>query len=237
MTPCPKSSISSTIRKKCEEPFLLQKPMILDVHTHTLPSQLGTAIVSANLDSWKPQPDHWYALGIHPWNIVENGEEQLRQLRTLLLSDTSEQIRMVGEMGLDKMRGPAMDVQRSVFIEQLKIALSIGKNPVIHDVHCMAEILAIRRELRYTQPWLIHGFRGGPEQARQYLRAGCHVSLGPRFRLDTLLSLPFDELFLESDDQPEKLKRLYDDVSQQLNMPIHELEQQVNDNVLHLLNN
>ena len=210
--------------------------MILDVHTHILPLQAGTAIVSVSPDNWLPQPGHWYALGIHPWNIVGNGEEQLRQLRSLLLSDTSEQIRMLGEMGLDKLRGPAMEIQRSVFLEQLKIALSIGKKPVIHDVHSMTEILAVRRELRFTQPWLIHGFRGGPEQARQYLHAGCHISLGPHFRPDTLLSLPFDELFLESDNHPERLQALYDDVSTLLNIPIQTLKQQVNDNVLHLLN-
>ena len=223
---------------------LPRNPMILDVHTHTLPLQPGTAIVSissgewaAQQGAWTPQREHKYAVGLHPWDIVGDGEQQLQLLRSLLLSDTSGQIWMVGETGLDKRRGPSMEIQRAVFIEQLKIAHSIGKIPIVHDVHCMAEILAIRRELRHTEPWLIHGFRGGPEQARQYLRAGCHVSLGLHFRPDTLLSLPPDELFLESDEHPEKLQALYDDISQQLNMPVQALKQQVNDNVLHLLRN
>ena len=200
--------------------------MILDVHTHALPQQPGTAIVSTNVDKWQ-----------HPWDITEDGQKQLEQLRLILSSDASRQIWMLGEMGLDKLRGPALDIQRSVFVEQLKIALSIGKKPVIHDVHCMSEILAVRRKLRTTQPWLIHGFRGGPEQARQYILAGCHLSLGLHYRLDTLLSLPLDEFFLESDDHPELLEKLYADVSRQLNLPVQVLKQQVNDNVLHLLNN
>ena len=223
---------------------LPRNPMILDVHTHTLPPQPGTAIVSIRSSewavqqgAWTPQPGHWYAVGLHPWDIVGDGEEQLRLLRSLLLSDTSGQIQMVGETGLDKRRGPSMEIQRAVFVEQLKTAHSIGKIPVVHDVRCMAEILAIRRELHYTEPWLIHGFRGGPEQAQQYLRAGCHVSLGVHFRSDTLLSLPPNELFLESDEHPEKLQALYDDVSQLLNMPVQAIKQQVNDNVLHLLRN
>lgn len=211
--------------------------MILDVHTHALPQQPGTAIVSTNADKWQPQPGQWYALGIHPWDIEEDGQRQLEQLRFILSSDVSGQIQMLGEMGLDKLRGPALEIQRSVFIEQLEISLSIGKKPVIHDVHCMTEILAVRRELRTKQPWLIHGFRGGPEQAQQYLRAGCHLSLGLHYRPDTLLSLPMDELFLESDDNPEMLDKLYTDVSLRLNLPVQALKQQVNDNVLHLLNN
>lgn len=210
--------------------------MILDVHTHALPQQPGTAIVSTNVDKWQPQPGQRYALGIHPWDITEDGQKQLDQLRLILSSDASRQIWMLGEMGLDKLRGPALDIQRSVFVEQLKISLSIGKKPVIHDVHCMSEILAVRRRLRTTQPWLIHGFRGGPEQARQYILAGCHLSLGLHYRLDTLLSLPLDEFFLESDDHPELLEKLYADVSRQLNLPVQVLKQQVNDNVLHLLN-
>ena len=210
--------------------------MILDVHTHTLPQQPGTAIVSSSVENWRPESGQWYAVGIHPWDIIADGREQLERLRTLLQEDSSGQIRMLGEMGLDKLRGPALNIQREVFMEQLKIAHSIGKNPVIHDVRSMAEILAVRRELRTSQPWLIHGFRGGPEQARQYLRAGCHVSLGPRFRPDTLLSLPLDELFLESDEAPDNLETLYGEVSHHLNIPVQTLKSQVNDNVFRLLN-
>lgn len=210
--------------------------MILDVHTHIAPPQPGTAIVSTSVDNWHPEPGQWYAVGIHPWDIVADGREQLERLRTLLQDDSSGQIRMLGEMGLDKLRGPALEIQRSVFVEQLKIAHSIGRNPVIHDVRSMNEILAVRRELRCSQPWLIHGFAGGPEQARQYLRAGCHVSLGRRYRPDTLQSLSLDELFLESDEDPDSLEKLYDEVSRHLNLPVQTLKSQVNNNVLHLLN-
>ena len=209
--------------------------MILDVHTHVLPARPGSAIVSVSADDWQPLPGQWYAVGIHPWAIRDDGEEQLSRLRALLEADTSGQIRMMGEMGLDHMHGPAMEIQREVFSEQLKIAHSIGKTPVIHDVRAMADLLAVRRDLRDTSPWLIHGFRGGPEQARQYLRAGCHVSLGIRFRLDTLLALTPDELFLESDEAPDSLPALYVRVSEALRMPLETLQQQVNENVLHLL--
>ena len=230
------SFVFSIIKRRCEELSLLRSHMILDIHTHTLPLQPGTAIVSVNAEEWHPFPGHWYAVGIHPWNIIDDGQEQLEHLRTVLSTDAFGQIRMLGEMGLDKRQGPAMEIQRKVFVEQLKIAHSIGKNTVIHDVRSMAELLAVRRELRCTQPWLIHGFRGGPEQARQYLRAGCHLSLGIRHNPDTLLSLPLHELFFESDEDPDSLKTLYDKAAQCLNISVEVLKSQVNNNVLHLLN-
>jgi len=209
--------------------------MILDAHSHTLPSCPGTAIVSSGVDDWHPLPGHIYAVGIHPWHIVDDGEEQLARLEAILQSDASGQIRMMGEMGLDKRRGPALDIQQDVFAKQIALSHSYGMTVVVHDVHAMTEILALRHAHRSTMPWLIHGFRGGPEQARQYLRAGCHVSLGSHYRADTLLALPPDELFLESDDNPDTLAALYDDVARCLRLPVETVEQRVNDNILRFL--
>jgi len=210
--------------------------MIIDAHTHRLPSVAGTAIVSIGTgDGFQPQPGHCYAVGIHPWHIRDDGRRQLDALHALLDSDTSGQLCMVGEAGLDKRRGPAWDIQLSVFSEQAKKAHSIGKSLVVHDVRATAELLAVRRQLHITTPWLVHGFRGGPEHARQYLRAGCHLSLGLHYHPETLLALPPDELFLESDDAPDSLPALYADVARRLGRPVEVLKQQVGDNILHHL--
>ena len=211
-------------------------PLITDAHTHRLPAVAGTAIVSVSLtDGFSPQPGHRYAVGIHPWDIEGDGTRQLDALRSLLAHDTSGQLCMLGEAGLDKRRGPAWDIQLAVFSEQARLAHSVGKALVVHDVHATAELLSVRRTLGITTPWLVHGFRGGPEHARQYLRAGCHLSLGPRYRPETLMALPPDELFLESDEAINSLDALYADVAERLRRPVETLKQQVNDNILHHL--
>lgn len=211
-------------------------PLITDAHTHLLPAVAGTAIVSVSLtDGFKPQPGHHYAVGIHPWDIEGDGIRQLDALRSLFAHDISGRLCMLGEAGLDKRRGPAWNIQLAVFSEQARLAHSFGKTLVVHDVHATSELLSVRRTLGITTPWLVHGFRGSPEHARQYLRAGCHLSLGPRYRPETLMALPPDELFLESDDDIDSLDTLYADVAGRLRRPVESLKQQVNDNILHHL--
>ena len=217
-----------------------KKTLVTDVHTHNLPEKAGSAIVSLSPQAFlnltpEQRQTNLFAIGIHPWYIEGSGAEQLSLLESVLQGEDSESIVMLGEMGLDKKQGASPDIQRSVFISQLELALRYDKIPVIHDVRSMQEILQLRKSLRFTSPWLIHGFRGGAEQAQQYLRAGCHLSLGMHYKTETLLSLPANEIFLESDDDSLGLANLYERVAKDLNTTVSALSQQVSDNVMRLL--
>ncbi len=66
--------------------------------------------------------------------------------------------------------------------------------------------MALKKELKPTQPWIIHGFRGKPQQAGQLLRAGFNLSLGPNFNPETARVIPSDRLHIETDDSPVTLK-------------------------------
>lgn len=212
------------------------KTLISDVHTHSEPLVAGTAVVSLSVTKgWMPHEGQLYAAGLHPWDVDEHWAERVEELRELYRSPSSGQLVMIGEMGLDKLRGGDYGLQRRALTEQLEIAESIGRIPVIHDVRSMNELLSLRRELRCQLPWLIHGFRGGAEQARQYLRAGCHLSLGQHFREDALRALPVEEIFLESDDLPDSLAVAYALAASVTGLSAETLRQHVNDNVLNLL--
>lgn len=215
------------------------KSLIFDVHAHSLPAEPGTAIVSVS-----PQPDFMpsegqlYAVGLHPWDVDNDWPEQVECIEALYRHTAHRsQLVMMGEMGLDRLRGADLTLQSQALAAQLKMAESIGKIPIIHDVHCMAELLALRRELRCQLPWLVHGFRGGPEQMRQYLRADCHVSLGAHFRSDTLLALPHDELFLESDDDAPSLPFTYERAASLLGLTTRDLRLHVSRNICRLMGN
>ena len=213
------------------------KSRIFDIHTHLLPAKPGTAFVSvtSQLD-FTPHEGHLYAFGLHPWDVDEAWPEQVERMEALYRHAVHrDQLVMMGEMGLDRLRGADLALQSQALTAQLKMAESIGKIPIIHDVHSMAELLALRRELRCQLPWLVHGFRGGPEQMRQYLRAGCHLSLGSHFQAETLLALPDDELFLESDNDATALPLVYQRVSALLGQPVEAIRSQVSDNVCRLL--
>jgi TatD DNase family protein len=66
-------------------------------------------------------------------------------------------------------------------------------------VKAVDELLAIRKEMGVKHPWVLHGYRGGPEQAEQLRKQGIYVSLGLDYNTDTLLDMPFEYLLLESD--------------------------------------
>ena len=70
-----------------------------------------------------------------------------------------------GEAGFDKLRGPSVELQRSVFAEQVKIAGENRKPLVIHCVKAWDELLAAHKNLKPVTPWLVHGFRGKKELA------------------------------------------------------------------------
>ena len=58
-----------------------------------------------------------------------------------------------------------------VFREHVKLSEMLRKPLIVHCVKAVDELLAIRKEMGVTHPWVLHGYRGGPEQAEQLRRA------------------------------------------------------------------
>ena len=188
-------------------------PLLIDIHTHHEPAIAGTAIVSN---------------GIHPWAIDDAWK---RTFETY--TKTAKNVLFIGESGLDKRRGPSLELQQEVFMEHVRLSEALGKPMVVHCVKALPEMLEIRKAFRCSQTWVFHGFRGGIEQAEQIWRAGCHVSFGLSFREETLRATPAAELFIESDEAD--INEAYRRVSDCLGQPEEALRQQVNDNILRLL--
>lgn len=53
-----------------------------------------------------------------------------------------------------------------------------GKPLVIHLVKAVDELLKVKRDLRPSNPWIIHGFRGKAALAEEYLKHGFYLSFG-----------------------------------------------------------
>ena len=70
---------------------------------------------------------------------------------------------------------------------------------IVHVVRAFDRIIHLKKSLKPAQKWLIHGFRGGPEQARQLLGCGFSLSLGLAAREETVLSIPRGFLLAETD--------------------------------------
>ena len=87
-----------------------------------------------------------------------------------------------------------MDVQMEAMRAQVEIAAKVGKPVIVHCVKAMEQLMVLRKEYVVTcnsrgwkpQTWVIHGFRGKPEQAKQLMAKGMRISLGHQYNIDTL---------------------------------------------------
>ena len=206
--------------------------MIYDVHTHHLPSTPGEAIVQLTPDTPTLLPGHLYSVGLHPWNIRDDWHTQMAKLLVMALHT---HVLMIGETGLDKKNSPAsMEVQMEVFREHVHLSELIRKPLIVHCVKAFDELLSIRKEMKATLPWVIHGFRGGVEQWQQLTRAGLLVSIGKHYDPTLIKELAPSQLLIESDDTTE-LDTIYNNVSSDTGFSVTDLRQHVANNTYHLL--
>lgn len=171
--------------------------MIYDIHTHHHPNNPGEAIVQFTPDTFAPQLGHLYSVGLHPWEIRADWRVQMARMLVIALHP---QVAMIGEAGMDKKNGAApLEQQIEVFREHVRLSELVRKPLIVHCVKAIDELLAIRKEMKATLPWVFHGFRGGVEQWKQLTRAGIYVSIGECHDRALLKEIPLTQLFLESD--------------------------------------
>ena len=169
-----------------------------DIHTHTFSSGHEPDLTRIyNVSLPHPELQAPFSVGILPWEIDSDPRTQIEQ--TIRLSELPGCV-AIGECGIDNLRCSRPDIQTDVFREMIRISEQQAKPLIVHGVKAEAELIALRRTLRPHQPWILHGFRGKPQQAQQFLTHGFLFSLGPRFREDTIRALPDDCFFIESDD-------------------------------------
>lgn len=164
--------------------------MILDTHTHTL--KPGAVV---NLDpGQKMLPGYRYSVAIHPWHTAEGDFDYVLALAQ------SPQVVAIGETGLDKLRGPSLEKQTELFVRHAHLAQQLGKPLIIHAVRTFPELIRLKRELRPSVPWIIHGFRGNATLARELLRHGFYLSYGTRNNPDAVAATPRDRRLIETDE-------------------------------------
>lgn len=174
---------------------------MFDFHTHRMDTPPGAGIVCLPQEvvlAWGSEgcrvaslpgaeAGALYAAGIHPWWVAEEDfslEAHLAGLRCLL--QQRAEVVEIGECGFDSVltgrdgQKPApLEVQERVFVAQVELSEAFGRPMTIHCVRCFYRLLRLRKELRPTQRWTIHGFRSKPALARQLLAAGFDLSFGP----------------------------------------------------------
>lgn len=186
----------------------MKRRIPVNIHTHIEPLIPGEAIVNCFPEKFAPKRRGWYSVGIHPWYITDDiSTIVMRSCFDVLVQ--SEQVLAVGEAGLDKLASTPLDKQIEVFEYQAQFAKSYDKPLIIHLVKAMDELLKLKKKIRPTNPWIIHGFRGNAILAEEFLRHGFYLSFGDKYQEEALRTVPADKLFLETDESVVPIDELY----------------------------
>jgi TatD DNase family protein len=171
--------------------------------------------------------------GIHPWHLeADILDSLLHRVRSAAIFPN---VIALGETGFDKLRGPAMDIQLKAFEEQILISEIIGKPVFIHCVRARDQLLPVHKRLKPKMPWMVHGFRGNPDLARQLLSRGLYLSFWFDFALrpessELLSGMPRDRIFLETDGSDLSIVALYNKVAADLKLSDEELKSVIHAN-------
>src|SRR6266851_8470300 len=117
-------------------------------------------------------------IGVHPHDASKATDDIYQRLAMLA---SHPKVVAIGETGLDYHYDHSpRNVQRDVFIEQMRIARDAGKPIVIHTREAWGDTIAL-----LTEHWvpshlggIIHCFSEGPREAEQALAIGFHISFG-----------------------------------------------------------
>ncbi len=170
--------------------------------------------------------DYVYAaVGVHPSETAELGEENFEGLKKMCLHPRCV---AVGEIGLDyHWPEPGPGTQKAWFVRQLALAREIGKPVVIHSRDACQDTLDVMKAEKCGEiGGVIHCYAYSKETAREYLDMDFFFGIGgvltfknARKLREAAAYIPLDKLVIETDcpylaPEPNRGKR-----NSSLNLP------------------
>lgn len=183
--------------------------MFFDIHTHHLSACPSEVICNAD-SKYMPSPDEaiYVSVGIHPWHLThEDYPVQLRWVERMLQQD--KRVIALGETGLDRCCDAPFALQEEAFRSMISFSERYCLPLIIHAVRTYNELIALKKEIRPSQPWIIHGFRGKKELARSLVNQGFYLSFGEHYHADALREMPEGSFLLETDESLVPIESLY----------------------------
>lgn len=206
--------------------------MITDIHSHTAYTMQEHKINSFCMKD-KDTADFISAkhisIGIHPWYVTkEDIEEQTEWIRQTVIND--KRVIAIGECGTDKLCNTDMNIQTRAFRSCIIMSEELGLPLIIHSVKTSAETIRLKKNIRPKQAWIIHGFRGNPEQAMQYTKNDFYLSFGRLRNAASLKMTPQDRLLFETDEYTGDVIDIITSAAETLDIPTAKLLYIVSEN-------
>ena len=183
--------------------------LFIDIHTHQTATTCSVPL---------------FSYGIHPWWLRHDHDpaKYLEFLETLL---QEHRIAAIGETGIDHLDKDTIPLQLKVFEKHILLSEQYQKPLIIHNVKATADLLLLHKKHRPRQTWILHGFNGSEEEARQLTQREICLSVGESLYYQnrkinkTIKSIPLDYLFLETDMSEHSIQDIYAKASERLNLP------------------
>ena len=208
--------------------FLNAMKGFLNIHTHSSVHP-DTEILSLSPASLLENQEAIHvSVGIHPWELTEANADALWEALQKAIED--KRVVAIGECGIDKLKGPSLDLQIALFKKEALLAEAHSIPLVIHCVKAFNELILLKKEIKPMQPWIIHGFRGKLSLAKDCIRHGFYLSIGTHFQEDALKAIPSDRLFIETDEADKSIEDIYQNIAQVRGMELEELKECINKN-------
>ncbi|WP_316786094.1 TatD family hydrolase [Pedobacter frigiditerrae] len=192
----------------------------LDIHTHKTATKTGiTSIQSLSLtnDIFLAMPKKKpISIGLHPWYAtIDKLELQMKYLTVLA---KQENVKLIGECGLDKLNGERIENQILILERQIEVAEELNKPIILHCVKAFDELIAIKDRLKVKVPMIIHGFNKSEELGKQLVVKGFHLSFGSAVLKENFgaakLIEELDNFYLETDDSETTIEEIYHAVAE-----------------------
>jgi TatD DNase family protein len=182
-----------------------------NLHTHQFPGEYEQALVNLSWPFTHGSNHHFYSTGVHPWHLKQDLYHT--QLSELNIIAASENIRAIGECGLDRICETPFALQEKAFRDHIRLAQTLGKPLIIHCVRSFREVMFMLKEERFTLPVVFHGFNNNSDIAHELLTAGYYLSFGKSLfnpsMAQTFASIPNHRFFLETDNSSHSLLQIY----------------------------
>lgn len=202
-----------------------------NLHTHSLEHACaGGAFYNYSYPEELPcDLSFHFSLSLHPWDLLQ--EKLDSQLEWFYSHLSDSRLIAIGETGIDKLKGPLFQIQLFVFKILARISQEKNLPLIIHNVRSSSELIALKHQLKADNPWIIHGFRGKKELAKDLIRHGFYLSFGIHYQAAALEAVPLDRLFLETDTSDIPIAELYEQVATDCHIPVNQLDEIINQNI------
>lgn len=202
----------------------------LDLHTHVVAQSVevyGIQSLHLSESTFLAMPKlKPISIGLHPWYTSYADLPVLSKYLKVLAQQ--QNVLMIGECGLDKLRGEAMDKQLEILKFQLALADQLGKPVVLHCVKAFEELIQLKKELKPTVPLIIHGFQKKPQLAEQLINQGFYLSFGAALldsaELQNFLKMYQGIFFLETDEGAISIQAIYQKLAELKKITVEELK-------------